>query len=76
MGAYTPPDVRVKTSAKRVGYILETTRQNRRSLVKLCFLFVRVHVIKPDGLANVPQSEFWHASRHRRLTASHEETNR
>ena len=58
MGAYAPPDVRVQTSAKRVGCILETTGQNRRSLVKLCFLFIRVHVVKSDGLANVPQSEF------------------
>jgi hypothetical protein len=76
VGDYTPPDVRVKTSAKRVRCILETTRQDRCSLVKLCFLFIRVHVIKSDGLTNVPQSALWLVSRHRRLTASHDETNR
>jgi len=52
MVTYIPPDVRVETSAKRVRSVLETTRQYGRSLVKLCFLFVGIHVIKSDGLTN------------------------
>lgn len=52
VGTYAPPDVRVKTTAKRVRGVLETTRQNRRPLVELCFLFIRVHVIKSDGLGH------------------------
>jgi len=49
---YIPPDVCIETSAERVRSILETTRQDSRPLVKLCFLFVGIHVIKSDGLTN------------------------
>ena len=53
VGDYIPPDVCVETSTKRMRGILETTRQNSRPLVELCFLFVGIHVIKSDGLTNV-----------------------
>lgn len=51
---YIPPNVCVETPAKRVRSILETTRQDGRSLVELCFLFVGIHVIKSDGLTDDP----------------------
>ena len=35
-----------------MGSILKTTRQYGSPLVELCFLFVGIHVIKSDGLAN------------------------
>ena len=53
-----PPDVRIETSAECMRSILETTRQYSRSLVKLCFLFVGIHVIKSDGLSNTLNRKF------------------
>jgi len=73
---YIPPDIRVKTSAERVRSILEATRQNSCSLVELCFLFVGIDVIKPDGLLYAPNQRFSPLHCDGELTVSHEETNR
>ena len=53
VGVHIPPNVCVKTSAKCVRSILETTRQDGRPLVKLYFLFIGIHIIKSDGLTTL-----------------------
>ena len=74
--SYIPPDVCIETPAESVRSILETTRQDSRPLVKLCFLFVGIDVIEPDSLLHGPNQEFCPLHRNKELTASQEEVNR
>ena len=45
-------------------------------MVKLCFLFVSVHVIKPDSLLYAPNQRSDPLRHNKELTASHDETNK